>query len=160
MLFRSQGGAGATGVGQRLAPSERAEQNAAGRRAAVRPSCRMGSGRGNADAHSGGQSGAPLRLCKIGVISPSALPARFDRTISVVARDSDRPGWQGRCRGCAHPLSTAHNRNATHCWLKSNPQRSRSHVRMLSTFWPGLNELAMSPVRSTSLSPSTLKKRV
>src|SRR5215470_18715710 len=59
-----QGGAGAIGVGQRLASSERAERNFAGRRLAVRSPGRVRARRGDAQAYPCGQSGEPLRLYK------------------------------------------------------------------------------------------------
>ena len=57
-----QGGAGAHGVGQRLAAPDRKGQ--AGRRGAVRPARRLGAGRGDAAAHPGRQPGEALRFPK------------------------------------------------------------------------------------------------
>src|SRR5215510_411297 len=57
-----QGGAGARGVGQRLAASDRSCRPQAGRRRAVRPAGRVGTGSGNAPPHPGGEPGSALRL--------------------------------------------------------------------------------------------------
>jgi hypothetical protein len=63
-----ESGARTTGVGKRLAAPDHAQQQQAERRLAVRPTHRVGPGRGDAQPHPGAESGSALRLSEIGLI--------------------------------------------------------------------------------------------